>query len=347
MLEIASPQKKKRSIQIRGLQDSNIAMTKGCVEMDLVSLHDPKVKLPVKAYVLEKLTAPLPTERINETHFSHLKNACLADPNFFIPNDIDMILGSDYFFSILLPGQITCAQSNLIAQNSIFGFLVSGKLTESLHSNSMLNLHINGTSIDNQLKQFGKLEEIPNLKDKILTSEEQFVEKHFQNTSTFKSDSIFKLTSNDVIHDLFELYSSLSKIIRILAYCQRFIKNCKKIKSSQGSSIGSSHNNTNPLTFSETKTAEETIIRWVQGIFFQEEIQNIKKQISLPPKSPLRSLHPFIDEHGLVRVGGRLQNSQLRFNSKHPIILPSLSTLLVNFLSRNNTSFIYMPGLRC
>ncbi|GFX15768.1 integrase catalytic domain-containing protein [Trichonephila clavipes] len=54
--------------------------------------------------------------------------------------------------------------------------------------------------------------------------------------------------------------------------------------------------------FSETKTAEETIIRWVQ------------------------------DEHGLVRVGGRLQNSQLPFNSKHPIILPSqhsISELLI------------------
>ncbi|GFV68772.1 integrase catalytic domain-containing protein [Trichonephila clavipes] len=101
---------------------------------------------------------------------------------------------------------------------------------------------------------------------------------------------------------------------------------------SQGSSISSSHINTTSLTFSETKTAEETIIRWVQGFYFQEEIRSIKKQTSLPPKSPLRSLHPFIDEHGLVRVGGRLQNSQLRFNSKHPIILPSqhsISELLI------------------
>ncbi|GFT20417.1 integrase catalytic domain-containing protein [Trichonephila clavipes] len=119
-----------------------------------------------------------------------------------------------------------------------------------------------------------------------------------------KSVSIFNLfthTSNDVIHGLFEHYSSLTKVIRIFAYCQRFIKNCKKI-ASQGSSISSSHINTTSLTFSETKTAEETIIRWVQ------------------------------DEHGLVRVGGRLQNSQLPFNSKHPIILPSqhsISELLI------------------
>ncbi|GFU47968.1 integrase catalytic domain-containing protein [Trichonephila clavipes] len=149
-----------------------------------------------------------------------------------------------------------------------------------------------------------------------------------------KSVSIFNLlthTSNDVIHGLFKHYSSLTKIIRNFAYCQRFIKNCKKI-ASQGSSISSSHINTTSLTFSETKTAEETIIRWVQGFYFQEEIQSIKKQISLPPKSPLRSLHPFIDEHGLLWVGGRLQNSQLRFNSKHPIILPSqhsISELLI------------------
>ncbi|GFW87889.1 uncharacterized protein TNCV_1359931 [Trichonephila clavipes] len=102
--------------------------------------------------------------------------------------------------------------------------------------------------------------------------------------------------------------------------------------SSHGSSISSSHINTTSLTFSENKTAEETIIRWVQGIYFQEEIQSIKKQISLRPKSPLRSLYPFIDEHGLVRVEGRLKNSQLRFYSKHPIILPSqhsISELLI------------------
>ncbi|GFS92171.1 hypothetical protein TNCV_1113161 [Trichonephila clavipes] len=84
-LKLLGLKRKNARFQIKGLQDSKIAMTKGCVEIDLVSLHDPKVKLPVKAYVLEKLTAPLPTEKINKAHFSHLKNACLADPKFFYP----------------------------------------------------------------------------------------------------------------------------------------------------------------------------------------------------------------------------------------------------------------------
>ncbi|GFV16474.1 integrase catalytic domain-containing protein [Trichonephila clavipes] len=225
MFKTARPEKKNARFQIKGLQDSKIAMTRGCVEIDLVSLHDPKVKLPVKAYVLEKLTAPLPTEKINETHFSHLKNACLADPKFFISNNIDMILGSDYFFSILLPGQITCSQSNLIAQNSIFGFLISGKLTESLNSNSMLNLHINGTNIDNQLKQFWELEEIPNVKDKLLTPEEQFVETHFQNTYACNSDGRFVVKlpfykSNSELGD-----SKPAAISRLLAMERKFKNN--------------------------------------------------------------------------------------------------------------------------
>jgi hypothetical protein len=37
--------------------------------------------------------------------------------------------------------------------------------------------------------------------------------------------------------------------------------------------------------------------------------------------SSLASLNPFIDENGLLRVGGRLNNSHLSWSSKHPLIL--------------------------
>ena len=35
------------------------------------------------------------------------------------------------------------------------------------------------------------------------------------------------------------------------------------------------------------------------------------------------SLHPFIGENGLVRVGGRLKNALITYSQKFPIILPS------------------------
>ena len=45
------------------------------------------------------------------------------------------------------------------------------------------------------------------------------------------------------------------------------------------------------------------------------------KQPSLPKQSPLHKLDPFMRD-GIIRVGGRLENSALEFEMKHPIVLP-------------------------
>ena len=35
----------------------------------------------------------------------------------------------------------------------------------------------------------------------------------------------------------------------------------------------------------------------------------------------LKSLNPFLDTHGIIRVGGRISNSKLSYNRMHPIVL--------------------------
>ena len=54
--------------------------------------------------------------------------------------------------------------------------------------------------------------------------------------------------------------------------------------------------------------------------------------IQLSKKSPLRKLNPFIDEDGLIRIGGRLTNADLPRDERHPDILPKthhIATLIV------------------
>ena len=48
---------------------------------------------------------------------------------------------------------------------------------------------------------------------------------------------------------------------------------------------------------------------------------------SIPLKSNLAALDPFVDFHGLLRVGGRLLNSNLSYDMRHPIILSKQSLL--------------------
>lgn len=43
-------------------------------------------------------------------------------------------------------------------------------------------------------------------------------------------------------------------------------------------------------------------------------------------------MNPFSDDNGIIRIGGRFQNSSLNYNGKHPVVLHSghrLSNLIV------------------
>lgn len=53
---------------------------------------------------------------------------------------------------------------------------------------------------------------------------------------------------------------------------------------------------------------------------FCSEIADLLNNKSL--KGNLAGLNPFLDSEGLLRVGGRLDNSDLPYSQKHPIILP-------------------------
>jgi len=44
------------------------------------------------------------------------------------------------------------------------------------------------------------------------------------------------------------------------------------------------------------------------------------------PKSKFVPLHPFLDDNGVLRVGGRLQFAELRFNQKHPLIIKKITS---------------------
>lgn len=58
----------------------------------------------------------------------------------------------------------------------------------------------------------------------------------------------------------------------------------------------------------------------MQNQYFVQEYANILANKSCSPA--FNRLRPFVDEHGLIRVGGRLVNSGIEFAKIHPVILP-------------------------
>jgi len=61
----------------------------------------------------------------------------------------------------------------------------------------------------------------------------------------------------------------------------------------------------------------------VQQISYAQEIKDLMEQQEVAATCSLKTLHPFIDQEGLLRVGGRLQQSTLSYQTIHQIILPA------------------------
>ena len=73
----------------------------------------------------------------------------------------------------------------------------------------------------------------------------------------------------------------------------------------------------------DLQSAEFRIIRLVQLKHFSDELHCLSQQRPVAGSSKLAKLNPFMDvKCMLIRVGGRLSESGLPFQVKHPVVLP-------------------------
>ena len=80
---------------------------------------------------------------------------------------------------------------------------------------------------------------------------------------------------------------------------------------------------TGPLTVKELTRAEHAVIKYVQQKYLADILDHVSRRQQLP-KHPILKLNPFFDGE-FLRVGGRLENSKIPFDSKHQIIVPRVS----------------------
>ncbi|XP_075150685.1 uncharacterized protein LOC142224785 [Haematobia irritans] len=125
--------------------------------------------------------------------------------------------------------------------------------------------------------------------------------------------------------------NSLKTLQRIVAYVLRFIKNSKTRKENR--------QNRPTLTPLELHDSLIVIVRIAQHFKFKEDILQLEKHRELKGSSQIKGLSPFLDEHTVLRVGGRLEESTLSFNAKHPMLLPfndPISRLIFESLHKEN-----------
>lgn len=119
-------------------------------------------------------------------------------------------------------------------------------------------------------------------------------------------------------NELWGRFSTLNKLVRVTAWCLRFAKNCKQaiVNKIKGN-----------LTREELKESLSVLIKLMQGESFKQDSIDLKGNGMVKNNSRLKSLDPFVDDMSILRVGGRLRNSELNYDTRHPIILDNSHSL--------------------
>lgn len=118
-------------------------------------------------------------------------------------------------------------------------------------------------------------------------------------------------TSSTDSCDLLDKFSSFNKLVRVVAWIRRF----RKHASGGDKIIGC-------LNTAELDDARNNVLKELQIQAFKDEIRALQKKLPLPRQSRLGSFIPFLDDKGLLRIGGRLRHSTQSYDTIHPVLLP-------------------------
>ncbi|XP_017465717.1 PREDICTED: uncharacterized protein LOC108358756 [Rhagoletis zephyria] len=97
-----------------------------------------------------------------------------------------MVIGSDLLPKILVPGLKTKVGGSLVAQNSIFGWILSGAVAEQISTFSTQVVEGSADSLGDLLKRFWEQEEVPSAPTH--TYDDEFCEELYKNTTYRRED---------------------------------------------------------------------------------------------------------------------------------------------------------------
>ncbi|CAK1591004.1 unnamed protein product [Parnassius mnemosyne] len=132
--------------------------------------------------VLNELTARLPNTPVDIKSVKLPKNIQLADPMFYQPAAIDVLIGAGLFCDILGNEQRSLGPNNPKLRSSQLGWIISGPINSAVSSNRIHCNHAIVSSSQNEnieqlVSKFWELEEVP--KKSIISEDESECERHF------------------------------------------------------------------------------------------------------------------------------------------------------------------------
>ncbi|XP_066598839.1 uncharacterized protein [Prorops nasuta] len=162
---------------LKGVSGNSAHNVQAEAQITLHSLSRQGVSLDATALILPKITHYTPPT-YSPSSFPALSEIDLADNFASTGAPIDVLLGADYYPTLVEGPVIHSSDHSLIAQRTMFGWIVSGVLPRAGRSHSLTVHHC--FDIENTLRHFWELEEVPEVKP--MSTEDSLCEQHFVDT---------------------------------------------------------------------------------------------------------------------------------------------------------------------
>ncbi|XP_049315834.1 uncharacterized protein LOC125779239 [Bactrocera dorsalis] len=179
------------SAQVTGLNNAVSATPTNICEITLCSPLNANYKLSAQAFILNSLTDNLPSYPIDPKQCLKNLGFTLADTQFHKPRPVDILIGSDIYPSILLNGVKRNILGSLLAQETEFGWILSGPITQPSQNSAIVSFH-NKVNPESLLTRFWEVEEIP--KESVVSKSDQICEEIFQKTTRRNPDGRYIVT---------------------------------------------------------------------------------------------------------------------------------------------------------
>ncbi|XP_024878200.1 uncharacterized protein LOC112458683, partial [Temnothorax curvispinosus] len=147
--------------------------------------------LATTALILKSVISYIPKRNTDISSLSYLSDLPLADTDPTSRDPISIIIGADLYNEIILDGIRKGEIGQPVAQNSVFGWVISGPVNTSPHNDSaefprISTHHICTLSLEEELRRFWEIEKLP--RQAVLTPQEKECEEHFRSTHSRNSE---------------------------------------------------------------------------------------------------------------------------------------------------------------
>ncbi|XP_059047967.1 uncharacterized protein LOC131843357, partial [Achroia grisella] len=203
--------------RITGINQQTCKSTQSC-SLTLES-YSGKFKTTIDCLVLPEITKSLPSTLIDISTIPLPSGICLADPHYYKPSSVDILLGAEQFWNILGTNTINLGKCQPRLYESKLGWLISGFIAQPSPSRDQPVCNF-VQEIKPELTRFWELDSISEKHS--LSAEERACEEHFLRTTTRGEDGRFIVKmpfkqSPDVLGDSYQMAK-----VRFLSLERRF-----------------------------------------------------------------------------------------------------------------------------